>query len=119
MATYRARLTSPRPPTEVFDYMARFSNAAEWDPGVTGSTEAEPGAPALGRTYRLTVRSFGRAVPLEYRIVEFDRPHRVVITSVERTVEFSAVSTTRWGRPNSTMRYSSGTARPKDRTVSR
>jgi len=91
MATYRARLTSPRPPTEVFDYMARFSNAAEWDPGVTGSTEAEPGAPALGRTYRLTVRSFGRAVPLEYRIVEFDRPHRVVLTAENSTVRSTDV----------------------------
>ncbi len=78
MASYRARVASSLPPTEVFDYMARFSNAVEWDPGVTEATEVDPGAPAIGSRYRLTVRAFGRAVPLEYRIAEFDRPHRVV-----------------------------------------
>ncbi|HUY65393.1 MAG TPA: SRPBCC family protein [Acidimicrobiales bacterium] len=91
MATYLARVTSPRPPAEVFDYMARFSNAAEWDPGVTRATEADPGAPTLGSTYRLTVRSFGRAVPLEYRISEFDRPHRVVLSAENAMVRSTDV----------------------------
>ncbi len=61
--------------------MARFSNAAKWDPGVTEATEADPGSPALGSTYRLMVRAFGRDIPLEYRIAEFDRPHRVVLSA--------------------------------------
>jgi hypothetical protein len=81
MATYRARVTSPRPPVEVFDYMARFSNAAGWDPGVTEATDVDPGAPTLGSTYRLVVRVFGRPVPLEYHIAEFDRPYRVVLSA--------------------------------------
>jgi len=86
MATYRGRVTSPWPPARVFDYMARFSNAAEWDPGVTEATETDPGAPALGSTYRLWVRAFGRVVPLDYRITEFDRPHRVVLSAENSTV---------------------------------
>ena len=95
MASYLARVTSPRPPAEVFDYMARFSNAAEWDPGVVEATEVNPGVPALGSTYRLVVRSFGRATPLEYRIVEMDRPHRVVLraeNSAVRSTDVIAVS---------------------------
>ncbi len=91
MATYRARVTSPRPPAEVFDYMARFSNAAEWDPGVTEATEVDPGTPTLGSTYRLMVRSFGRTVPLEYRIVELDRPRRVVLRAENSTVRSTDV----------------------------
>jgi len=91
MASYRARVTSSRPPSEVFDYMARFSNAAEWDPGVTEATEVNPGAPALGSTYRLMVRSFGRTVPLEYRIVEMDRPRRVVLSAENSTVRSTDV----------------------------
>ena len=79
MANYRARVTSPRPPAEVFDYIAHFSNAAEWDQGVTEATVADTGPPALGSTYRLMVRAFGRPVPLDYRIAEFDPPHRVVL----------------------------------------
>ncbi|MGP0108009.1 MAG: SRPBCC family protein [Acidimicrobiales bacterium] len=91
MATYRARVTSPRPPAEVFDYMARFSNAAEWDPGVTEATEVDPGVPTLGSTYRLMVRAFGRAVPFEYRIAEFDRPHRVVLSAENSMVRSTDV----------------------------
>src|SRR5664280_648889 len=91
MATYRARVTSPRPPAEVFDYMARFSNAAAWDPGVTEATEADPGAPTLGSAYRLVVRAFGRTVPLEYHIVEFDRPHRVVLMAENSKVRSTDV----------------------------
>ena len=91
MATYRARVTSPRPPAEVFDYMARFSNAAEWDPGVAQATEANPGAPTLGSTYLLLVRTFGRAIPLEYRIAEFDRPHRVVLSAENSMVRSTDV----------------------------
>ena len=91
MVTYRARVTSPWPPTEVFDYMARFSNAAEWDPGVTEAVEVDPGAPVLGSTYRLMVRAFGRGVPLEYRIAEFDRPHRVVLSAQNSMVRSTDV----------------------------
>ena len=44
------------------------------------------------------VRVFGRDVPLEYRITEFDRPHRVVLSAENSMVrstdviEVSAVS---------------------------
>jgi carbon monoxide dehydrogenase subunit G len=91
MATYRARITSPRPPAEVFDYMAHFSNAAEWDPGVTEATEDGPGAAGLGSTYSLVVRVFGRAVPLRYRIDAFDRPHRVVLSAENSMVRSTDV----------------------------
>jgi hypothetical protein len=70
--------------------MARFSNAAEWDPGVTGATGPSE-KPALGSTYRLQVRTFGRAVPLDYRIVEFDPPRRVVLSAENSTVRSTDV----------------------------
>ena len=71
--------------------MARFSNAAEWDPGVTEATEVDPGPPTLGSAYRLMVRTFGRAVPIEYRIAEFDRPHRVVLSAENSMVRSTDV----------------------------
>ena len=111
MATYRARVTTPHPPAEVFDYMARFSNAAEWDPGVTEATEGDPGAPALGSSYRLMVRAFGRGVPLEYRIVEFDRPRRVVLraeNAMVRSVDVIEVSADPGG--GSTLTYDASLA---------
>lgn len=78
MATYSNSFVSPRSPAEVFDYMARFSNAVDWDPGVVEARDLSGGPPRLGSTYRLVVRFFGRQVPLDYRIVEIDRPRRVV-----------------------------------------
>ena len=71
--------------------MARFSNAAQWDPGVTEATEAEPGEPGLGSTYRLVVPVFGRAVLLGYRVEDFDRPNRVVLSAENSMVRSTDV----------------------------
>jgi hypothetical protein len=81
MATYRTSVTSSRSPSELFVYMARFSNAAQWDPGVSSAEELTPGAPALGSTYRLMVKSLGRSMALDYKIIEFDEPRRVVLNA--------------------------------------
>lgn len=59
--------------------MARFSNAAKWDPGVLGAEDLDEGPPRQASAYLLQIGMFGRRVPLEYRIVEIDRPNRVVL----------------------------------------
>jgi hypothetical protein len=71
--------------------MARFSNAALWDPGVAEATEDDPGATGLGATYRLVVRNYGRSIPLNYRIEEYDRPHRVVLRAENALVRSTDV----------------------------
>ncbi len=79
MPTYCTVIDSPRPSDEVFEYMATFSNAGEWDPSVH---EAEPliaGPPEVGSVYRLGVRLAGRTVPFDYQVVDMDRPKRVVL----------------------------------------
>ena len=72
-------VSSPQPQADVFAYLARFSNACHWDPGVSAAEEITPGPPALGSTYRLAVRFLGLTVPLEYRIEEIDTPKRVIL----------------------------------------
>jgi hypothetical protein len=79
MVTYRTSVSSPQPPADVFAYLARFSNAVHWDPGVSAAEDITPGPPAFGSTYRLMVRFFGFTLPLEYRIEEIDAPKRVVL----------------------------------------
>ena len=79
MATYRTQIDSPRDREEVFEYMATFSNASEWDPGVSGAEALSPSPPELGSVYRLRVRVAGRDVPFDYRVVALDRPTRVVL----------------------------------------
>ena len=79
MTTYRTVIDSPRDRDEVFEYLATFSNAGEWDPGVTGAESLTPGPPDVGSVYRLRVRVAGRDVPFDYRVVSIDRPTRVVL----------------------------------------
>jgi hypothetical protein len=50
MARYYATVESGRSAAETFGYLATFSNAAEWDPGVLAGEQLDPGrsAPAAG-----------------------------------------------------------------------
>ena len=43
MARYQATVQSQRPSTETFDYLATFSNAVDWDPGVLAGEQLDPG----------------------------------------------------------------------------
>src|SRR5271157_2382113 len=91
MSTYRTTVASPRSPADTFAYMARFSNAAKWDPGVLAAEETDPGPPRRGSTYRLVVRALGRRLRLEYRIEEIDPPRRVVLRAETATVRSTDV----------------------------
>ena len=79
MATYSTQIQAAKAQDEVFEYMATFSNAREWDPGVADGEALTPGPVAVGSVFRLGVRMAGRVVPFEYRVLELDRPRRVVL----------------------------------------
>lgn len=86
MARYKATVTSPASCEAVFDYLADFRSAAEWDPGVRGARlgRGEPGRP--GAEFEITSRFLGRDVPLIYRTVEVDRPRRVLLVAESSSV---------------------------------
>jgi hypothetical protein len=86
MSTYRTEISSCWAPADAFEYLARFSNAAKWAPGVVEAEDVDEGPPGQGSTYRLVVGVLGRRVPLEYRIVEIDRPRRVVLQAQNATI---------------------------------
>jgi len=79
MARYRGTVVSTRSAEDTFDYMADFANAAEWDPGTASAERLDAGGVGLGSAFRLDVRVGSRTTPLDYRIVGFERPHRVVL----------------------------------------
>lgn len=86
MARYRGTVVSGRSHEEVFDYLADVSNAVEWDPGVTAAERLDSGPVGLGSTFLLRVRVGARELPLEYRIVHYERPHRVTLVAERDTV---------------------------------
>jgi carbon monoxide dehydrogenase subunit G len=68
--------TVPRPPTEVFDYLADFTHTEEWDPG-TVETRRTSGDGGVGTTYDNVSDFMGRRVELTYETVAHERPTRL------------------------------------------
>jgi hypothetical protein len=84
MARVKKVLEVPRPAKEVFDYLADFSNAAEWDPGVQSGEKLTEGPIGEGTEFRL-VATFGpRRLPLTYRITGYQPHTRVVFDADDR-----------------------------------
>jgi uncharacterized protein YndB with AHSA1/START domain len=80
MASYSATVTSPRPPDEVFEYLADFRSVAEWDPSITESIHLNSDDPIkVGSLYRVTTHAAGSDVVLEYETTELQRPTRIVL----------------------------------------
>ncbi len=86
MSRYRGTVVSQRSATETFDYLAEFSNAGQWDPGVAGAERLDQGPVGLGSSFRLQVKISSRTFPLDYRVVVYERPHRVVLLAESATV---------------------------------
>lgn len=81
MARYVATIDSPRPPAEVWDYLADFAHAPEWDPATVEASRLDDGPLRPGSRFHLVVRFLGRNVPVDYRIVAADRPGQVVLAA--------------------------------------
>jgi uncharacterized protein YndB with AHSA1/START domain len=80
MARYVDAIDLPIPIEQAFEYLADFSRTAEWDPGVCEARHLTRGKVRLGSRFEVTVAFLGRRIPLEYRITEFERPSRLVLT---------------------------------------
>lgn len=79
MALYQVRVSTPRPPAEVFDYLSDFSSVAEWDPGVVRAARVDTGPLRVGSLFDVTVRLFSRELTLRYRVLELDPPRRITL----------------------------------------
>lgn len=86
MARFRGTVRTERSNEDVFDYLANFANAAEWDPGTLSAERIGDGPIGPGATFRLMVVAGPRKLPLDYRIVAYERPHRVVLVAQSSTV---------------------------------
>ena len=84
MAYYRASLDVPISTDDAFAFLADFSNAASWDPGVAEAERLDQGPLAVGSEFRLVATFFGRRLPLVYRITQLDAPTRVVFEAETR-----------------------------------
>jgi uncharacterized protein YndB with AHSA1/START domain len=79
MAYYRAQLDVRRPIDEVFAYLADFSNTQEWDPGVVSAKKRGGGPVTVGTQFEVVSKFLGQELPLDYQIVQYDPPNRLVL----------------------------------------
>jgi hypothetical protein len=79
MARYHATVESRSPAAETFGYLAAFSNAAEWDPGVLTGRHLDPGPVRAGSRFRLVVPFLGARMPLTYEIISFVADREVLL----------------------------------------
>jgi len=82
MARYHAAVQSRRPAQETFDYLAMFSNADEWDPGVLAGQQLDPGPVAVGTRFRLVVAFLGGRLSLTYTVTGYGPGRRVTLTAI-------------------------------------
>ena len=87
MARYQATVASRRPVKETFDYLATFSNAAQWDPGVLAGQQLDPGPVRAGTRFRLQVRFAGRSIPLTYEVTTYHPHSEVVLAAASRLLQ--------------------------------
>jgi hypothetical protein len=81
VARYQATVQSHRPAAETFAYLATFSNAAEWDPGVLAGEQLDPGPVRAGTRFRLVVPFLGLRMPLTYHVTSYQPGHEVVLAA--------------------------------------
>ncbi|MGC1281844.1 MAG: SRPBCC family protein, partial [Streptosporangiaceae bacterium] len=82
MAHYHATIDSPCGPAETFDYLATFSNAEQWDPGVLSGEQLDSGPVRVGTRFRLVVPFLGRRVPLTYVVTRYSPAGMIALEAV-------------------------------------
>lgn len=70
MARYTASIRSNRSVEDTFDYMADFTNAEAWDPGVISARRLDAGRVGVGSRFALEFRFGTTTVPLEYAVTD-------------------------------------------------
>jgi Polyketide cyclase / dehydrase and lipid transport len=79
MTLLAEHLTTALDRESAFRYVADFSRQSEWDPNTVSSRRVDPGELGVGARFALEVKMGRRAVPMEYRITEFEAPAKVVL----------------------------------------
>jgi carbon monoxide dehydrogenase subunit G len=81
MARYYATVESRRSAAETFAYLATFSNAAEWDPGVLAGAQLDPGPVRTGSRFRLVVPFLGARMSLTYEVIRLVPGREVLLAA--------------------------------------
>ncbi|MGK2932518.1 MAG: SRPBCC family protein [Solirubrobacterales bacterium] len=93
MANYNTTVHSSLSQEAAFDYLADFTNAAEWDPNTVSSDLITGDPMAVGAKYKVVTKFAGREMELIYETIEIDRPRLVRLTSGNSTTDITDTMT--------------------------
>jgi hypothetical protein len=79
MARFREVIETPADVSRAFAYVADFTTAAEWDPGILESRSSDEGPPRVGSRYDVLAEFRGRTIPFRYEVLELVEGERIVI----------------------------------------
>ncbi len=78
MTTFREVIEVPTSVPETFAYVADFTTAADWDPGIVSSTRTS-GDGGLGTAYAVEASFRGKTLPFTYVVTEHEPDRRLVL----------------------------------------
>ncbi len=87
MARYHATVDSRSTAAETFVYLATFSNAAEWDPGVLSGEPLDVGPVRAGSRFRLTVPFLGARMSLTYEVTSLVPDREVLLHAANAVLQ--------------------------------
>jgi dehydrogenase/reductase SDR family member 12 len=105
MARYQATVVSRRPAADTFGYLATFSNAAEWDPGVISASQLDPGPVRPGTRFQLIVPFLWRRLALTYEVVTLVPGRQVVLAATSWLLQATDRITVAAGGDGATVSY--------------
>ena len=79
MARFSETIEVATDPATSFAYVADFTTAAEWDPGILEARALDEGSPRVGGRYEVLAAFRGRSIPFRYEILELVANERIVI----------------------------------------
>jgi carbon monoxide dehydrogenase subunit G len=79
---FEAVIDAPGRPSDVHRFVSDFNNLPRWDPTVISVKQTSPGAARPGTCYRVVLRFLGVRSEMDYRVEEYDPPHRAVLRGV-------------------------------------
>ncbi len=77
----------PTPPAEAFAYVADFSSAQEWDPGVDSARKLDDGPVEVGTKFEVVVKTGPTTQRMEYVVEALEPPSRVVLRGEGSVIE--------------------------------
>jgi uncharacterized protein YndB with AHSA1/START domain len=79
MPSYEETIEVEVPREEAFAYVADFTTAAEWDPGIRSSKRLDEGPTRVGSAFEVVAEFRDKPQTFRYEVLELDPGRRIVI----------------------------------------